>query len=280
MDEEETQFRISYKGFDFDYYAREGGVNGHIAYLMSMGMAMQPCGYENFELAFLRFLDKALHVPDTSDTSDVAVAITSKSEVEEAKALLRLFPIWATSLVFGIIFAQSSTFFTKQAATLDRSLGPNFDIPPASLQSFGAICIFIFIPIYDCLLVPFARNLTGKHSSISVLQRIGTGLFLSIVCMVIAAITEKRRLDIALHYGLIDLPNAMVPMSIWWLLPQSAISGIADAFTIVGLQEFFYDQVPVELRSVGMSLYLTVLGIGSLLSSMLVSLVDKLSSAL
>ncbi|XP_074304792.1 protein NRT1/ PTR FAMILY 5.10-like isoform X2 [Silene latifolia] len=203
-----------------------------------------------------RFLDKALHVPDTSD---VAVAI-SNSEVEEAKALLRLFPIWATTLVFGIIFAQSSTFFTKQAATLDRSLGPNFDIPPASLQSFGAICIFIFIPIYDCLLVPFARNLTGKPSGISVLQRIGSGLFLSIVCMVIAAITEKRRLNIALDYGLIDLPNAMVPMSIWWLLPQSAISGIADAFTIVGLQEFFYEQVPVELRSVGMSLYLTVLG--------------------
>ncbi|XP_074285222.1 protein NRT1/ PTR FAMILY 5.14-like isoform X2 [Silene latifolia] len=159
-----------------------------------------------------------------------------------------------------------------------RSGEPNFDIPPASLQGFIAICILIFIPIYDCLLVPFARNLTGKPSGISVLQRIGTGLFISIVCMVVAALIEKRRLDIALHYGLIDLPTATVPMSIWWLLPQYAISGIADAFTIVGLQEFFYDQVPVELRSVGMSLYLTVLGIGSLLSSILVSLVDKLSS--
>ncbi|KAH9627026.1 hypothetical protein KSS87_020675 [Heliosperma pusillum] len=223
----------------------------------------------------LWFLDKALHVPDTSD---VAVAVTSKSEVEEAKALLRLFPIWAISSIFGIIFAQSPTFFTKQAATLDRSLGPNFDIPPASLQAFIAMCILIFIPIYDCLLVPFARNFTGKPSGISVLQRIGTGLFISIVCMVVAAIIEKRRLDIAMHYGLIDLPKATVPMSIWWLLPQYAISGIADAFTIVGLQEFFYDQVPVELRSVGMSVYLTVLGIGSFLSSILVSLVDKLTS--
>ncbi|XP_074263504.1 protein NRT1/ PTR FAMILY 5.10-like [Silene latifolia] len=222
-----------------------------------------------------RFLDKALLVPDASKETGT---LSSKSEVEEAKALLRLFPIWATSLVYGIIFAQMSTFFTKQGVTLDRTIGSNFTIPAAALQSSIGIFIIIFIPIYDCLLIPFARSFTGKPSGISVLQRIGTGLFISIVCMVVAAIIEKRRLDIALHYGLIDSPKATVPMSIWWLLPQYALFGIADAFTLVGLQEFFYDQVPVELRSVGMSLYLSVLGIGSLLSSILVSVVDKLTS--
>ncbi|KAH9627024.1 hypothetical protein KSS87_020673, partial [Heliosperma pusillum] len=222
-----------------------------------------------------RFLNKALLIPDTSKESG---AISSESEVEEAKAVLRLFPIWAASLVYGIIFAQMSTFFTKQGVTLDRSIGSNFNIPAAALQSFIGIIIIIVIPIYDCLLIPFARSFTGRPSGISVLQRIGTGLLISILSMIVAAIIEKRRLEIALQYGLIDLPKATVPMSIWWLLPQYALFGIADVFTLVGLQEFFYDQVPVELRSVGMSLYLSVLGIGSLLSSILVSLVDKLTS--
>ncbi|KAH9627023.1 hypothetical protein KSS87_020672, partial [Heliosperma pusillum] len=135
-----------------------------------------------------RFLDKALLVPDTSKEAET---ISSKSEVEEAKALLRLFPIWATNLVYGVMFAQVSTFFTKQGVTLDRSIGSNFNVPAAALQSFTAIIIIIFIPIYDCFFIPFARTFTGKPSGISVLQRIGTGLFTSIVCMVFAAIVEK-----------------------------------------------------------------------------------------
>ncbi|KAL9234608.1 hypothetical protein vseg_009462 [Gypsophila vaccaria] len=219
-----------------------------------------------------RFLDKALLAPNDSKA---AGAVSNASDVEDAKALFRLIPIWTTSLIFGIVFAQISTFFTKQGVTLDRSVGSSFKIPAAALQASMGICIIIIIPIYDFLLVPIARNITGKHSGISVLQRIGTGLFISIVCMVVAAIVEKRRITIALQHGLIDSPKATVPMSIWWLLPQYALFGIADAFTIVGLQEFFYGQVPVELRSVGVSLYLSVLGIGSFLSSFLVSLIDN-----
>ncbi|KAK9743273.1 hypothetical protein RND81_03G228100 [Saponaria officinalis] len=221
-----------------------------------------------------RFLDKALLAHDVSKADG---AVSSASEVEEAKALLRLVPIWATSLIFGIVYAQISTFFTKQGVTLDRSIGSNFTIPAAALQSFVGIFIIIILPIYDFLLVPAARNITGKQAGISVLQRIGTGLFISIVCMVIAAIVEKRRIEIALQHGLIDLPKSTVPMSIWWLVPQYALFGAADALTIVGLQEFFYSQVPVELRSVGVSLYLSVLGVGSFLSSFLVSLIDKLT---
>lgn len=47
---------------------------------------------------------------------------------------------------------------------------------------------------------------------------------------------------------------------------------------MVGLQEFFYDQVPMDLRSVGISLYLSVFGVGSFLSGFIVSVIDKASS--
>ena len=197
------------------------------------------------------------------------------SEVEEAKEFLRLVPIWATSLVYAIVYAQSSAFFTKQGATLDRTLFTGFKIPAASLQSFIGLAIILFIPIYERIFVPIARALTTKPSGITMLQRIGTGMILSAICMVVAALVEIKRLKTAEQYGLVDMPNVTIPMSVWWLVPQYVLSGIADVFTLVGLQEFFYDQVPIELRSVGIALYHSILGLGSFLSSLLISVIEE-----
>ncbi|XP_016462208.1 protein NRT1/ PTR FAMILY 5.10 [Nicotiana tabacum] len=221
-----------------------------------------------------KFLNKALLAPDGSKENG---KICSISEVEEAKAILRLIPIWITCLVYAIVFSQSSTLFTKQGATLDRSLGSNFEVPAASLQSFISLSVVVFIPIYDRILVPVARAITRKPSGITVLQRIGTGIFLSILSMVIAAIVEKKRLETAIQYGLVDMPKATIPMSICWLIPQYLLFGISDVFTMVGLQEFFYDQVPVELKSIGLSLYLSIFGIGSFLSSFLISVIENIT---
>ncbi|CAA2975836.1 NRT1 PTR FAMILY -like, partial [Olea europaea subsp. europaea] len=49
-------------------------------------------------------------------------------------------------------------------------------------------------------------------------------------------------------------------------------------FTMVGLQEFFYDQVQNELKSIGLALYLSIFGIGNFSSSFLISVVGKTTS--
>ncbi|KAF5936575.1 hypothetical protein HYC85_024081 [Camellia sinensis] len=195
-----------------------------------------------------KFLYKALLAPTGSEEGGGVCRI---SDVEDAKALLRLVPIWVTCFVYAIVFAQSSTFFTEQGKTIDRSIRQGFDIPAASLQLFIGVSIIFLIPIYDRIFVPLARAVTGKPSGITMLQRIGTGMFVSIICMVVAALVEMKRLGIALEFGLVDVPEATVPMSFWWLVPQYLLLGIADVFTIVGMQEFFYDQVPSELKSLG-----------------------------
>ncbi|WOH00510.1 hypothetical protein DCAR_0519875 [Daucus carota subsp. sativus] len=218
------------------------------------------------------FLNKALLSPD--GVKDEA-HICSMTEVEEAKSVLRLVPIWASCLVYAIVFAQSPTFFTKQGVTLNRSVGSSFEIPPAALQSFITLSIVIIIPIYDRVLVPCARAVTGKPSGITMLQRIGVGIAFSIISMVIAALVEMKRLQTARDYGLVDKPDVTIPMSIYWLVPQYVLFGIADVFTMVGLQEFFYDQVPNELKSIGLSLYLSIFGVGSFLSSFLISIIEK-----
>lgn len=221
-----------------------------------------------------KFLNKALLAPGGSKEDGKVCSI---NEVEEAKAVLRLVPIWTTCLLYAVVFAQSSTLFTKQGVTMDRSIGPNFDVPAASLQSFISLSIVIFIPIYDRIFVPIARAITRKPMGITMLQRIGTGILFSVISMIIAALVEKKRLQTAIEYGLVDEPKATVPMSVWWLVPQYVLFGIGDVFTMVGLQEFFYDQVPSELKSVGLALYLSIFGVGSFLSSLLISVVENIT---
>ncbi|XP_022852257.1 protein NRT1/ PTR FAMILY 5.10-like isoform X1 [Olea europaea var. sylvestris] len=222
-----------------------------------------------------KFLNKALLAPDGSKEYGKVCTVT---EIEEAKAVLRLVPIWTTCLGYAIVSPQSSTFFTEQGLTMDRSITSSLQIPAASLQSLIAIGIVVFIPLYDRILVPIARAMSKKPSGMSMLSRIGTGIVLSVLSMIIAALVERERLKTVAEYGLVDKANATVPMSVWWLLPQYLLFGIADVFTMVGLQEFFYDQVQNELKSIGPALYLSIFGIGNFLSSFLISVVEKATS--
>ncbi|KAJ3677986.1 hypothetical protein LUZ60_001789 [Juncus effusus] len=198
--------------------------------------------------------------------------------IEEARGLIRLIPIWATCLIYGVVFAQSSTFFVKQASTLDRRIGEKFQVPPAALQVFISVSIICFIPIYDKLLVPLLKKLTHIPTGITTLQRISIGMILSLISIVIAALVEIKRLDTAKEFGLVDKPKVPIPMSLWWMVPQYVLFGMADVFTIVGMQEFFYGQVPDGLRSLGLALYLSVIGVGNFISSFLISVIDKTTS--
>ncbi|KAL6609931.1 hypothetical protein ACP70R_039900 [Stipagrostis hirtigluma subsp. patula] len=193
---------------------------------------------------------------------------------EEVKGMARLFPIWATCLLYGVVFAQPPTLFTKQAATLDRRVGSSFQVPPAALQSFVGISIVACLLLYERVLVPVARRVSGVASGVTMLQRIGTGIALSMVSLLVAALVEMRRLQAARDAGLVDRPDEGVPMSLWWVVPQYVLLGAADVFAVVGMQEFFYDQVPGALKSLGLALYLSVLGVGSFISSFLVSVID------
>ncbi|KAG8369348.1 hypothetical protein BUALT_Bualt14G0002000 [Buddleja alternifolia] len=223
-----------------------------------------------------KFLDKALLAQNGSMGDE---NICSASDVEDAKAILKLGPIWFAALGYAIIYAQPSTLFTKQAATIDRHITPTFQIPAASLQQcFITVSIMVCVPMYDRIFVPVARAITKKPSGISIFQRIGIGLFVSLTSMVFAALVERKRLAIAMEYGLVDMPKAIVPMSVWWIAPQYVLSGIADVFAMVGLQEFFYDQVPFDLKSIGLALYCSIIGIGNLLSSLLVTTIQKATS--
>lgn len=195
------------------------------------------------------------------------------TKVEELKLLINMIPIWLTTLPFGVSIAQASTFFIKQGVTLNRKITDDFEIPPASMYGLGAIGMIATVTIYEKILVRILRQSTGNERGISILQRIGIGMIFSIATMIIAALVERKRLRIVQE----NLLEGSMSMSVFWLTPQFLIVGIGDGFALVGLQEYFYDQVPDTMRSLGIALYLSVIGAASFLSSILITIVDHVT---
>lgn len=199
--------------------------------------------------------------------------------LEIAKVVLRLLPIWTMLLMFAVIFQQPATFFTKQGMTMKRNIGNQFKIPPATLQSAITVSIILLMPLYDTFFIPLARFITRNDRGISVLQRMGIGMFLSIIAMVFAAVIETKRLEISKYIKISGSEPEKVQLSIFWLLPQYILLGISDIFTVVGMQEFFYSEVPVSMRTMGIALYTSVFGVGSFVSALLISLVENFTSS-
>ncbi|XP_010555577.1 PREDICTED: protein NRT1/ PTR FAMILY 5.4 [Tarenaya hassleriana] len=226
-----------------------------------------------------RFLDKATIIDevDASDKTRNPWRLCSTNQVEEVKLVLRLVPIWLSLIMYCATIAQLNTFFNKQGSTMNRTIGKSFTIPPAAFTSVVGVTILVFVPLYDRVLVPAARKITKHHSGITVLQRVGIGLFIATLNMVICALVEARRLKVAKDHGLIDDPKAIVPMSSLWLLPQYILTGIGDTFTIVGMNILFYDQMPEIMRSIGAACFISVVGVGSFVSNVIISSVQSIS---
>uniref|UniRef100_A0A3Q7JA44 Uncharacterized protein n=1 Tax=Solanum lycopersicum TaxID=4081 RepID=A0A3Q7JA44_SOLLC len=177
----------------------------------------------------------------TGDYSN-AWRLCTVMQVEELKILTCMLPIWTTGIVFSAVYAQ-------------MDIG-SFKIPPASLSLFDAISVIIWVPIYDRIFVPIASRLTVKEMGFSKLQRIGIGLFLSVVCMLVAAIVEFKRLQLAR-----DL--------IWWMNQLRYLSISFGRFHSI----LYWEQ-----RSLCSALTLMSTTMGNYLSSFILTVVTSITT--
>jgi dipeptide/tripeptide permease len=231
-----------------------------------------------------RFLDKAATVtPQDQINPDGSAAnpwkLCTMQQVEEVKCLLRVMPIWASAVIYHIAIVQQQTYAVFQALQSDRHLGNlNFKIPAASYSVFLMLSLTLWIPIYDRIVVPFLRKLTGKEGGITILQRIGIGIFISILTMLVSALVEERRRTIALTeptLGVVPRRGAISSMSGLWLIPQLTLAGLAEGFASIGQVEFYYKQFPENMRSIAGSLLFCGMAGSSYLSSFLISIVHR-----
>ncbi|KAF5746679.1 Nitrate transporter 1.2 [Tripterygium wilfordii] len=218
----------------------------------------------------LKFLNKAV----ASKPLHPSLACTAQ-QVEEVKIVLKILPIFACTIMLNCCLAQLSTFSVQQAATMDTNLG-SLKVPPASLPVFPVLFIMILAPIYDHLIIPFARRVTKSEMGISHLQRIGIGLVLSIIAMAVAALVEIKRKRVATNRGQLDETNPL-PITFFWVAFQYSFLGSADLFSLAGLLEFFFTEAPASMRSLATSLSFASLAMGYYLSSVIVSIINDIS---
>ncbi|GJN30243.1 hypothetical protein PR202_gb18533 [Eleusine coracana subsp. coracana] len=224
----------------------------------------------------MRFLNKAAVKDDDGHGSPAKWSLCTVTEVEETKQILKLVPLLVTMFVPCTLIAQTNTLFVKQGATMNRHMGPNFQIPPASLGAFITLTMLVSLVVYDRLFVKALRRYTKNPRGITLLTRMGIGMFLQVVTMAIASLIESQRLVYARRHGL-DKTGGQLPLTIFVLLPQFVMMGLADAFLVVGKIEFFYNQAPKSMKSLGTAMSLVAYGIGNILSSFLLSLVTRIT---
>lgn len=225
-----------------------------------------------------RFLDKAA-VETEGDNVKVEVSpwkVCTVTQVEEFKSIIGLLPVWATGIVFSAVYSQMSTMFVLQGDTMDQHMGPHFKIPAASLSLFDTLSVIFWAPVYDRAIIRLARKYTGHERGFTQLQRMGIGLALSIIAMIVAGVLEVIRLDYVRRNDFYDLET--IPMSIFWQVPQYFLVGCAEVFTFIGQLEFFYDQAPDAMRSLCSALSLTTTALGNYLSTLLVTIVTNVTT--
>ncbi|KAJ4964970.1 hypothetical protein NE237_016819 [Protea cynaroides] len=225
----------------------------------------------------LHWLDKAAIIDkDDYETNGSVIRnswkLCSLTKVEEVKMVVRLMPIWASTIFFWTIHAQLITFSVEQASSMERSIG-NFQIPGGSFNAFYISGILVASVFYDRVIIPLMKRWKGKHG-FTHLQRIAIGIVFSIVAMVIATFAETKRINIAISKG----ENlTILPISCFILIPQFFLVGVGESFMYSGQLDFFITRAPKGMKSMSTALFLSTIGFGFFVSSLLVTIVKQVT---
>ncbi|XP_059303224.1 protein NRT1/ PTR FAMILY 1.1-like [Lycium ferocissimum] len=227
----------------------------------------------------LRFLNKACIIKSPEDVKPNGVAVNAWNlctveQVEELKALIRVIPLWSTGIMLSINLSQSS-FPLLQAQSMDRHLTKGFQIPAGSFGMFLMIALTLWVLLYDRVILPLASKIRGRPVRVKPIVRMGIGIFMSCMSMLVSGIVEHVRRRRAINQGLLNNPQGVVEMSAMWLILQNSLNGIAEAFSAIGSTEFYYSELPRSMSSLASALFGLGMAVANLLASVILSAVDK-----
>ncbi|MED6200722.1 hypothetical protein PIB30_088045 [Stylosanthes scabra] len=241
------------------------------------------CGRKLLHTEGFSFLDKAAYmtskdVKEMEENRFNPWHVSSVTQVEEVKCILRLLPIWLCTILYSVVFTQMASLFVEQGAAMETTIS-SFHIPPASMSSFDILSVAAFIFFYRRVLDPFVARKTNSKG-LTELQRMGIGLILAIMAMISAGLVEHFRLKYAaVAKGCNNCDDeGSSSLSIFWQVPQYALIGASEVFMYVGQLEFFNGQAPDGLKSFGSALCMTSISLGNYVSSLIVAIVMKISA--
>ncbi|KAG1338991.1 putative protein NRT1/ PTR FAMILY 2.6 [Cocos nucifera] len=182
------------------------------------------------------FLSRAALISQGDTNPDGSIAkpwrLCTVQQAEDFKALIRILPLWTSSIILSVLIAIQSSLTVLQALTMDRSLGHHFTIPAGSLQVVNLIAMSFFLSLLDRLLLPPWHCLI-RHIP-TPLQRIGLGHVLNAAAMAASALVEQRRSTIVHAHNAEGRAGWIVPMSALWLVLPLTMTGAGEALHFPG----------------------------------------------
>ncbi|XP_050380925.1 protein NRT1/ PTR FAMILY 5.5-like [Argentina anserina] len=147
----------------------------------------------------------------------------------DTRSIIWFIPLCMNFVLIGVVLSVGSTFFIEQATDLNPYVGK------------------LLIPI---LILPAMQELTKKICAgpIEIFARLpDLSILWSIIFAALSCITaakvETRRLNVVKSYGVLDEPEKIIPMTLFWLVPQFALLGLAEELADKTLQNVFVIQV-------------------------------------
>jgi len=193
------------------------------------------------------------------------------TQVEEAKCVLRMIPVWLCTIIYSVVFTQMASLFVEQGDVMNNKVR-KFHLPAATMSVFDIGSVLVCTGLYRQVLVPLAGKLSGNPKGLSELQRMGVGLVIGMFAMVAAGATEFVRLK---H---VKPGEKASSLSIFYQTPQYVLVGASEVFVYVGQLEFFNGQAPDGIKSFGSSLCMASISLGNYVSSMMVKSVMKITA--
>ncbi|CAH9080247.1 unnamed protein product [Cuscuta europaea] len=224
-----------------------------------------------------RWLDKGALQLKEDGISPSPWRLCTVTQVEEVKILIKLLPIPTSTIMLNLILTEFLTLSVQQAYTLNTHMG-RLKLPITCMPVFPGLSIFLLLSLYYSVFVPLSRRITGHPHGASQLQRVGIGLAVSIISVAWAGVFERYRRSYAIKNGFEgSFLTAMPNLSAYWLLIQYCLIGIAEAFCIVGLLEFLYEEAPDAMRSIGSAYAAVAGGLGCFGATIMNSIVKALT---
>lgn len=225
-----------------------------------------------------KILDKAAVIVDLNELDNNGKPkngwrLCSLQQVEQLKSVIALLPVWLSGIGCFIGMQQMSSFGIFQAIQMNKKIGNKFEIPPAWMGLTPMIALSIWIIIYESIYIPRMQKRNNDESGrLTMETRFQIGIVMSVLCMVVAGLTEMKRRNSALENRSFESP-----ITVALLMPQFALSGLIEAFAAIALLELLTTQWPKNMRTFAGAVFFLSLSIASYCTSILVNIVKKLT---
>ncbi|XP_053320524.1 solute carrier family 15 member 5 [Spea bombifrons] len=173
----------------------------------------------------------------------------SESHVESTKALVRLFPLFTSQILYRTCATQISSGYFIQTMNSDLSFN-GFLLPIAAMKIISIIPLLIIAPCLECFnSYVFSKTGYGLSPSVSIIcGHLGAALSL-----LLAGVYEMQRKNFPLVEQTLSGKVLQVSsMSAFQLAPQYALLGFAEAMVTPSCSVITFRFAPSRLRSTSM----------------------------